>query len=118
MRSLSMRYAASSLLFVVLFLALLLNCVPLAQGQEDQASAGRQQAQANSNSLEQQPIAIRGNKALPKTLFIAPWKQLGSPLGSDPFAAPAAEQPVPLERDLFLKELEVYHDGVPAEDSW
>ena len=111
-----MRYTAVSLLFF----ALLSDEVLLAAGPEtalNKVPAGYQQAVADSNSLEQQPISIRGNRALPKTLFITPWKQLGAPLDSDPLGAPT-EQLAPLERDLFLRELEVYHDGFPAEDSW
>ena len=30
--------------------------------------------------LEQETISIRGNQGLPKTLYIAPWKRVGSPL--------------------------------------
>lgn len=111
-----MRYAAACWLFVVL----LADGNLLAAGSEaelDKAPAGYQHAVAGDNSLEQQPISIRGNRALPKTLFITPWKKLGAPLDSDPYGAPT-EQPTPVERDLFLKELEVYHDGFPAEDSW
>ena len=30
--------------------------------------------------LEQETLSIRGNRGLPKTVYIAPWKRLGEPL--------------------------------------
>lgn len=68
-------------------------------------------AQQQPPQLEQPSISIRGNQALPKTLYIAPWKRLGSPLEGTPFEGRVGDSLEPLERDLFRKQLELIEEG-------
>jgi hypothetical protein len=62
-------------------------------------------------TLEQDELSIRGNRALPKTLYIAPWKRLGSPLEGDALNSRLEDRMDPVEQDLFRKELELHQDG-------
>ncbi len=62
-------------------------------------------------SLEQDQLSIRGNRALPKTLYIAPWKRLGAPLEGDALNSRLEDKLDPVEQDLFRKELELHRDG-------
>ena len=61
--------------------------------------------------LEQETISIRGNKGLPKTVFIAPWKRLGEPLEGEQWESSITEPFDPLEQDLFLRRLEIHRQG-------
>ena len=61
--------------------------------------------------LEQETILIKGNQGLPKTLYIAPWKRIGVPLGSDALEGEIGEETEPLERDMFQRELELQRQG-------
>jgi len=61
--------------------------------------------------LEQETISIKGNRALPRTLYIAPWKRLGSPLESDKLDGEFREETDPLEPDLLQRELELHEKG-------
>ena len=61
--------------------------------------------------LEQETISIRGNQGLPKTLYIAPWKRVGSPLEGETPEGEFSEQIDPLEPDLFQRELELHKEG-------
>jgi len=61
--------------------------------------------------LEQKKISIRGNKALPKTMFIAPWKRLGAPLEGKPLESNVPKSLDPVERELFRRELELHREG-------
>ncbi len=61
--------------------------------------------------LEQKTLSIRGNQALPGTLYIAPWKRLGAPLDGTPFESGLDDKPEPLERELFRKQLELIQEG-------
>ncbi|MGC1951731.1 MAG: hypothetical protein WA970_03990 [Gammaproteobacteria bacterium] len=65
----------------------------------------------SEESLQQDPISIMGNRGLPKTMFIAPWKRLGSPLPSDKFNSTLDREPAPVEREVFRRELDLYRDG-------
>jgi len=62
-------------------------------------------------NLEQDELSIRGNRALPKTLYIAPWKRLGTPLEGDALNSRLEDRMDPVEQDLFRKELELHQDG-------
>jgi hypothetical protein len=66
---------------------------------------------AAAQELEQDPIVIKGERGLPKTLYIAPWKQVGEPLEADPLQYLWEPEAQPLERDTFLKELELRQKG-------
>jgi hypothetical protein len=68
------------------------------------AASGQQQ-------LEQEPIVIKGDQRLPRTIYIAPWKRVGKPLPSDVLDRDIGQDAEPLERDLFLRELELYRQG-------
>ena len=61
--------------------------------------------------LEQETISIRGNQGLPKTLYIAPWKRVGSPLEGEKPDGKFGEEIDPLEPDLFQRELELHREG-------
>lgn len=61
--------------------------------------------------LEQETISIKGNQALPKTLYIAPWKRVGAPLQGDRIDAEITEESKPLERDMFQRQLELQRKG-------
>ncbi|MGD8630815.1 MAG: hypothetical protein PVG72_08840 [Gammaproteobacteria bacterium] len=65
--------------------------------------------------LEQDTILIKGNQGLPSTLYIAPWKQVGTPLESAPLEGDIGEETQPVERDLFQRELELLHQGYSVE---
>ena len=64
-----------------------------------------------SQELEQQPIAIQGRQAEPRTLYIQPWKQVGRPLDSAELEGGLREEADPLERDTFQRELELHRQG-------
>jgi len=66
-------------------------------------------------SLEQDTISIRGNQGLPKTLYIAPWKRVGTPLDSDELEGDIKEETEPVERDIFQHELELQRQGYSVE---
>ena len=61
--------------------------------------------------LEQETISIRGNQGLPKTLYIAPWKRVGSPLEGETPEGTLSEEIEPLEPELFQRELELHKEG-------
>ncbi|MEH6569070.1 MAG: hypothetical protein V7709_08350 [Halioglobus sp.] len=65
--------------------------------------------------LEQDPIVIKGNHSLPKALYIAPWKRVGTPLESSELEVEFGEKPEPVERDLFQRELELHGQGYDTE---
>ncbi|MFV1973200.1 MAG: hypothetical protein ACC648_05710, partial [Thiohalobacterales bacterium] len=58
--------------------------------------------------LEQETISIQGNKGLPKTLYIAPWKRVGSPLEGEELEGKFREETDPVEPDLLQRELELH----------
>jgi hypothetical protein len=66
---------------------------------------------AAEEQLEQDTISIKGNQALPKTLYIAPWKRVGAPLESDAIDAEINEASRPVERDMFQHQLELQRQG-------
>ena len=61
--------------------------------------------------LEQETISIKGNQALPKTLYIAPWKRVGAPLEGDRIDGGITEESKPVERDMFQHQLELQRQG-------
>jgi hypothetical protein len=79
-----------------LLVMFLLLTAPRLQGQEQ---------------LEQETISIKGNQGLPKTLYIAPWKRVGSPLESEKLEGKLRQEIDPLEPDLFQRELELHKEG-------
>ena len=66
-------------------------------------------------SLQQETISIEGNRGLPKTLYIAPWKQVGEPLEGEAFSSDPARDPAPVERDMLQRELELHREGYSLE---
>jgi len=61
--------------------------------------------------LEQETISIKGNQALPKTLYIAPWKRVGEPLQGGQIDGEITEESKPVERDMFQHQLELQRQG-------
>ena len=61
--------------------------------------------------LEQETISIKGNQGLPRTLYIAPWKRVGSPLESGELDGEFRKEAEPLEPDLFQRELQLHDKG-------
>jgi len=66
---------------------------------------------SGQEQLEQETISIKGNQGLPKTLYIAPWKRVGTPLDSDELEGDIREDTEPVERDIFQHELELQRQG-------
>lgn len=67
--------------------------------------------------LEQKTILIKGTQELPRTLYIAPWKRIGTPLGSRVLEGDITEDYEPLERDLFQIGLELRRQGYSIDTS-
>ena len=65
--------------------------------------------------LQQDPIVIKGSQSLPKTLYIAPWKRVGSPLEMKQPEVDIGEAHDPIEQDLFQHELELKRSGYGTE---
>jgi hypothetical protein len=65
----------------------------------------------SDDALQQDPISIMGNRGLPKTMFIAPWKRLGGPLAGGELRSSLDQEPGPVEREVFHRELELYGAG-------
>lgn len=61
--------------------------------------------------FEQDELSIRGNPALPKTLYIAPWKSVGTPLDGGDLNTRLDDKLEPVEQDLLRKELELHRQG-------
>ena len=61
--------------------------------------------------LQQETISIKGNQALPKTLYIAPWKRVGVPLQGGQIDGEITEESKPVERDMFQHQLELQRQG-------
>ncbi len=61
----------------------------------------------SAQELEQDPIVIKGENSVPGTIYIAPWKKLGGTLDTEPLEAEFDVDTQPLEREVFLKELEL-----------
>ena len=66
---------------------------------------------AGQQELEQEPLVIKGDQALPRTIYVAPWKRVGEPLPSGVLEPDISQEAEPLERDLFLRELELHRQG-------
>ncbi len=67
------------------------------------------------DQLEQEPILIKGNQGMPRTLYIVPWKRVGAPLASESLEGDIGEETEWLERDLFQRELELQQRGYSVE---
>lgn len=74
------------------------------------------QTQTETQRLEQERIVIKGNQGLPKTMFIAPWKNVrgevpeGGPLESD-----QDRSLEPVDREVFQRQLDFYEKGYVIE---
>ena len=73
-------------------------------------------AAMGQQELEQKPIVIKGDQALPATLYIAPWKRVSKPLESGMLDGDIVQDTQPVERDLFLRELELRRQGYSIGD--
>jgi hypothetical protein len=62
-----------------------------------------------SEQLDLQGTTITGNQELPKALHIVPWKSADSgDLAGRPLNSLVDELLAPIDRDVFLRELEYY----------
>mgnify|MGYP001813532701 CR=1 FL=1 len=68
-----------------------------------------------ADPLEQDTISIEGNRGLPKTIYIAPWKRVDEPLEGAEFETGPRHDPVPVERELLQRELELHREGYSVE---
>jgi hypothetical protein len=75
-----------------------------------------QMSGAAEEQLDQESILIRGNQGLPGTIYIAPWKRVSSPLENVRLEGEFEEEAVPLERDLFQRELELQREGYSTDN--
>lgn len=60
-------------------------------------------------SIEMETVKIRGNRELPRVLYIVPWKK--APVGDlvgRPVESLLDEVLAPLDRDVFVREVEYY----------
>ena len=62
---------------------------------------------SSGQELEQDPIVIKGDQNGPRTIYIAPWKKLGGTLEAEPLQAEFELDTRPLDREVFLRELEL-----------
>jgi hypothetical protein len=61
--------------------------------------------------------SIVGNRELPKVLYIVPWKKpLSGNLVGKPVQSLLDEVLVPLDRDVFRRQVEYYGSGMTAHD--
>jgi len=74
-------------------------------------ATSRLNGQEQREQLEQETISIQGNQGLPKTLYIAPWKRVGSPLEGEKLEGEFREATDPVEPDLLQRELELHKEG-------
>jgi hypothetical protein len=65
-----------------------------------------------TQDMEQEPIVIKGENGVPGTIYIAPWKKLGGALDAEPLEPEYDLDTQPLEREVFLKQLELRRDEV------
>ena len=70
---------------------------------------------AAEEALQQDTISIEGNRGLPKTIYIAPWKRVDEPLEGAEFETGPGRDPVPVERELLQRELELHREGYSVE---
>ena len=68
-----------------------------------------------ADPLEQDTISIEGNRGLPKTIYIAPWKHVGEPLEGAEFETGLDREPAPVEREHLQRELELHREGYSVE---
>jgi len=64
-----------------------------------------------AQDLEQDPLVIRAEQRLPKTIYIAPWQRVGEPLEADPVQGGWKDDARPLDRETFLRELQLRRQG-------
>ena len=62
-------------------------------------------------ALQQAPISVKGSQGLPKTLYIAPWKRLGKPLGGGDLEGDVGQETDPVERGQLQWELQLFNEG-------
>jgi len=65
-----------------------------------------------SEPLQQDRLLIKGNRGLPKTLFIAPWKKVrGEVPEGNPLESNLDQSIKPVDQEVFRRELELYENG-------
>ncbi len=71
-----------------------------------------------SDTLVLESTSVTGTRELPKVLYIVPWKKaaLGE-LPSQPFNSVLDETLMPLDRDVFRREVTYYETAQPADQA-
>lgn len=89
---------------LILFLFATLSA-PVVQAQDGKKGKGD-----TGEVVEMSGISIIGNRELPKTLFIVPWKN--SEVGVDTDLTNTLNEGMqPVDRDVFLRELDYYNSS-------
>lgn len=93
--------------FLILLFAGLCSQATLAQNKSKKTES---ETGATGEVVEMSGISIIGNRELPKTLFIVPWKN--SEVGVDTDLTNSLNEGMqPVDRDVFLRELEYYNSS-------
>ncbi len=76
------------------------------------------QSRASADQLLLDPTSIRGNRELPRVLYIVPWKdsRLGDVVGK-PVNSLIDEVLAPLDRDVFLRQTKYFDQLYGSEGS-
>ena len=90
------------------FMLLLLLTTLLAQSIRAQEGAGNADNAGTGDVVEMSGISIIGNRELPKTLFIVPWKNSEVAVDTD-LTNTLNEGMQPVDQDVFLRELQYYN---------
>lgn len=91
-------------LMLILFLFAVLSS-PATQAQDGKKGKGD-----TGEVVEMSGISIIGNRELPKTLFIVPWKN-SEVSGDTDLTNTLNEGMQPVDRDVFLRELDYYNSS-------
>ncbi|HEX7028411.1 MAG TPA: hypothetical protein VF268_14315 [Gammaproteobacteria bacterium] len=90
------------------FMPLLLLTTLLAQSIQAQEGASDTDNAGTGDVVEMSGISIIGNRELPKTLFIVPWKNSEVAVDTD-LTNTLNEGMQPVDQDVFLRELQYYN---------
>jgi hypothetical protein len=87
--------------FILLLATLFAPAIPAQDGGQNTGEAG------TGDVVEMSGISIIGNRELPKTLFIVPWKNSEVAVDTD-LTNTLNEGMQPVDQEVFLRELEYY----------
>jgi hypothetical protein len=90
------------------------NAVPSADSGLAPRPADRDERVSRTDRLELDTTVVTGNKELPKVLYIVPWKKAGiGDLPAQPFNTLLDEALMPVDRDVFRREV-TYYDALSS----